>query len=119
MFRITKDPSSGSSIQCLAKITVMVLVRSLVCYTYSRTQLYLPPLLQGGYYNDMFRAYIVGHLQVVIRLLDQLYRNAWSVLGEFFLGGVLRCHYTNGYHGPGFRGGISFVVCSAHFSQIF
>jgi len=25
MFRITRDPSSGSSIQCLAKITVMVL----------------------------------------------------------------------------------------------
>ena len=25
MFRITKDPSSGSFIQCLAKITVMVL----------------------------------------------------------------------------------------------
>ena len=25
MFRITKDPSSGSSIQCLAKIAVMVL----------------------------------------------------------------------------------------------
>jgi len=25
MFRITGDPSSGSSIQCLAKITVMVL----------------------------------------------------------------------------------------------
>ena len=25
MFRITRDPSSGSSIQCLTKITVMVL----------------------------------------------------------------------------------------------
>jgi hypothetical protein len=25
MFRITRDPSSGSSIQCLAKFTVMVL----------------------------------------------------------------------------------------------
>jgi len=25
MFRITKDPSSGSSIQCLAKIKLMVL----------------------------------------------------------------------------------------------
>jgi len=25
MFRITRDPSSGSFIQCLAKITVMVL----------------------------------------------------------------------------------------------
>ena len=25
MFRITRDPSSGRSIQCLAKITVMVL----------------------------------------------------------------------------------------------
>ena len=26
MFRITEDPSSGSSIQCLAKITVIVSV---------------------------------------------------------------------------------------------
>jgi len=26
MFRITRDPSSGSVIQCLAKITVMVLL---------------------------------------------------------------------------------------------
>jgi len=26
----------------------------------------------------------VGHLQVVIGLSDQLYRNAWSVLGEFW-----------------------------------
>jgi len=25
MFRITRDPSSGSFIQCLAKITVMVI----------------------------------------------------------------------------------------------
>jgi len=25
MFQITRDPSSGSSIQCLAKVTVMVL----------------------------------------------------------------------------------------------
>ena len=29
MFRIKKDPSSGSSIQCLAKITVKVLSRPL------------------------------------------------------------------------------------------
>jgi len=35
------------------------------------------------------------------------------------LGRGLRSHYTNGYHGPGFPGGISFVVCSAHFPQIF
>jgi len=35
-------------------------------------------------------------------------------------GGGLKCHYTNGYHGPGFPGGISFVVCSVHFfPQIF
>ena len=30
MFRITRDPSSGSYIQCLAKITVMVLSRPLI-----------------------------------------------------------------------------------------
>jgi len=28
----------------------------------------------------------VGHLQVVTRLSDQLYRNAWSVLGESWEG---------------------------------
>ena len=26
----------------------------------------------------------MGHLQVVTGLLDQLYRNAWGVLGEFW-----------------------------------
>jgi len=41
----------------------------------------------------------VGHLQVVIGFLDQLYMDAWSVLGESG-GVVLRSHYTNGYHGP-------------------
>jgi len=30
MFRITRDPSSGSSIQCSAKITVRVLSRPLI-----------------------------------------------------------------------------------------
>ena len=30
MFRITSDPSSGSSIQCLVKITVMVLTYPLI-----------------------------------------------------------------------------------------
>ena len=30
MFRITKDPSSGSSIRCLGKITVMVLSYRLI-----------------------------------------------------------------------------------------
>ena len=30
MFRITMDPSSGSSIQCLVKITVMVLTYPLI-----------------------------------------------------------------------------------------
>jgi len=30
MFRITRDPSSGSFIQCLAKIAVMVLSRPLI-----------------------------------------------------------------------------------------
>ena len=31
MFRITRDPSSGSFTQCLAKITVMVLSCPLTC----------------------------------------------------------------------------------------
>ena len=34
MFRITRDPSSGSSIQCLVKITVMVL-SCLLIWTWS------------------------------------------------------------------------------------
>ena len=33
MFRITREPSSGSFIQCLAKITVMVLSRPLYVHT--------------------------------------------------------------------------------------
>ena len=44
----------------------------------------------------------MGHLQVVTGLLDQLYRNAWSVLGEFGGGGRSRSHYNSGCHGPGF-----------------
>ena len=39
-----------------------------------------------------------------------------ALLGS--LGGGVKSHYTNGYHGPGFPGGISFVVCSAHFPSI-
>ena len=43
MFRITRDPSSGNSIQCLTKITVMVLSclliwsPSLDCAVHKRT----------------------------------------------------------------------------------
>jgi len=40
-------------------------------------------------------------------------------LGSLGGEGCLRPHYTNGYYGPGFPGGISFVICSAHFSKIF
>ena len=47
----------------------------------------------------------MGHLQVVIRL-DQLYYNAWSIIGEFG-GGV--------YNGLVFRWKLSLVVCPAHF----
>jgi len=32
--------------------------KELGVYTYSRTKLYLPLLLQGEYYNDMFRPYM-------------------------------------------------------------
>ena len=32
----------------------------------------------------------MGHLQVVTGLSDQLYRNAWSVLGEFWERGAVR-----------------------------
>jgi len=78
----------------------------------------MPLVLQEDYNNDMFRIY-VGHLQVVTRLSDQLYRNAWSVLGESWgrEGSGSRSHYNSGYHGPGVSGGIPLIVCSAHFSK--
>ena len=44
----------------------------------------------------------MGRLQVVTGLSDQLHRNAWSVLGEFWWeGGRSRSHYNSGCHGPG------------------
>ena len=45
------------------------------------------PLVLQEDYNDMFRPYMV-HLQVVTGLSDQLYRNAWGLLGEFWGMGV-------------------------------
>ena len=46
-------------LMCVIPVMFCTIVRSLVYYTYSRTQLYLPLLLQGGYYNnDMFRSYM-------------------------------------------------------------
>jgi len=45
----------------------------------------------------------VGHLQVVTGLSDQLYRNAWSVLGEVGGRGAGRdLIITEGTMGPGF-----------------
>jgi len=45
----------------------------------------------------------VGHLQVVTGLSDQLYRNAWSILGEFWGRGVGRdLIITVGAMAPGF-----------------
>ena len=41
MFWITRDPSSGSFIQCLAKITVMVLFHLLI-WTVGAIAAYLP-----------------------------------------------------------------------------
>jgi len=42
MFRITRDPSSGSFIQCLAKITVMVLSCPLIMDVVGVMAAYLP-----------------------------------------------------------------------------
>jgi len=61
---------------------------------YSRAQLYLRLVLQEEY-NYMFRPY-VGHLQVVIRLSDQLYRNAWSALEEYWGEGGSISHFNSG-----------------------
>ena len=62
----------------------------------------------------------MGHLQVVIGLSDQLYRNAWSVLGEFWGRGADQdLIIPVGTMAPGFfSGGLPFVVCSALFSQV-
>jgi len=60
----------------------------------------------------------VGHLQVVIRLSDQLYRNAWSALEEYWGKGRSRSHYNGGCHGPGlFTGGIPLVVIVPFFKK--
>ena len=60
----------------------------------------------------------MGHLQVVTTISDQLYRNAWSVLGESWEGDGSRSHYNSGYHGHGFSGGLPLVVCSALFLKV-
>ena len=59
----------------------------------------------------------MGHLQVVTGLSDQLYRNVWSVLGEFWGRGVCRdLIITVGTMAPGFfLGGLPLVVYSALF----
>jgi len=61
----------------------------------------------------------VGHLQVVTGLSDQLYRNVWSVLGEFWGRGVGRdLIIAVGAMALGFfSGGLPLVVCSALFSN--
>ena len=40
--------------------------------------------ITGGIKQLHVSTLYVGHLQVVIRLSDQLCRNAWSALGEFW-----------------------------------
>jgi hypothetical protein len=56
----------------------------------------------------------MDHLQVVTRLSDELYRNAWVVLGEFWERGAGRDHIiTVGTMDPGFSGGLALVICSA------
>jgi len=44
----------------------------------------------------------VGHLQVVTGLADQLYRDAWGVLGGSGGGGMSRSHYNSGAMASGF-----------------
>jgi len=59
MFRITEDPSSGSLIQCLAKITVMVL-SCLLTWTWS-------VLWQHGWIrNDASVALIITTIIIVV-----------------------------------------------------
>ena len=80
-------------------------------YVRSNTTIFAS-IITGGIQLRVSTLY-VGHLQVVIRLSDQLYRNVWSVLGEFWGEGGSRSHYSSGYRGPGFIGLIaisSYVV---------
>jgi len=51
MFRITKDPSSGSLIQYLAKITIVVLLRPLSPFLYGElhTRITGPPFFLSNY----------------------------------------------------------------------
>ena len=66
--------------------------------------------ITGGIQQLHVSAPCVGHLQVVIRLSDQLYRNAWSALEEY-LGEGSRSHYNGECHGPRlFTSGIPLVV---------
>ena len=59
----------------------------------------------------------MGHLQVLTGLSDQLYRNVWSVLGEFWGEGAGRdLIIPVGTMDPGFSGGLPLVVGSALFS---
>ena len=56
----------------------------------------------------------MGHLEVVTRLSDQLHRNAWVVLGQFWERGAVRyLIITVGTMDPGFSGGLTLVLCSA------
>jgi hypothetical protein len=86
--------------------------RSSVCeYVQSDTTIFASNIT-GGIKQLHVSTLYVGHLQVVIRLSDQLCRNAWSALGEFWgRGGGSRSRYNGGCHGPGlFTGGILLVV---------
>ena len=61
----------------------------------------------------------MGHLQVVTGLSDQLYRNAWGVLGEFWGRGAVRdLIIPVGIMVRVLSGGQPLVVCSALFSQV-
>ena len=73
MYNIYVEPfhDSQSVLFRLSFVSFFMIVRNLVYYTYSRTQLYLPLLLKGGYYNnDMFRPY----MWAIFRLFISLYK---------------------------------------------
>ena len=73
MFRITEDPSSGSLVQCLAKITLMVLSRPL---TWTRSVLWQHILTRCAcvyftVYEVTDLVHVNGHDRIILVIFNQ------------------------------------------------
>ena len=67
----------------------------------------------------MFRPLYVGHLQVEIQLIDQLYKMCGRLSGDWVGGrGGTQSHcFNNGYHDPGCYKWIFSLVVYVHMSS--